>query len=73
MTSSDHELAARRLAYSPAEAARVIGIGRTKLYEAISTGALRSSKFGNRRLISDRAIAEWLVSLEEPAGAADAR
>ena len=31
-----------RLAVSPGEAARISGLGRTTLYEAIGSGALRS-------------------------------
>jgi excisionase family DNA binding protein len=53
-----------RLAYSPGEAARAAGISRTKLYEAISSGDLRTFKLGSRRLIRVQALEEWLRSFE---------
>jgi excisionase family DNA binding protein len=56
---SDH-----RLAVSPAEAARLAGIGRTKLYEALGTGALPSFKLGSRRLVRIVEIDAWLRRLE---------
>jgi len=45
-----------RLAVSPGEAARILGLGRTTLYEAIGSGALRSLKIGKRRLITLEAL-----------------
>ena len=61
----------QRLAVSPAEAARLAGIGRTTLYEAIGTGALRSLKIGKRRLITIEALRDWLAAAEHVV--ADAR
>lgn len=55
---------AGRLAVSPSEAARLAGIGRTTLYDAIGTGALRSLKIGNRRLITVEALQDWLEAAE---------
>lgn len=52
------------IAVSPNEAARLIGIGRTTLYAALSSGALRSAKIGKRRLITIAAIMEWLADCE---------
>lgn len=52
------------LAVSPSEAARRVGIGRTKLYEAITSGALPSFKIGTRRLIRVSALDDWLSSFE---------
>lgn len=40
-----------RLAYSPAEAARALGISRAKLYLLLDEGALPSIRLGRRRLI----------------------
>ena len=54
-----------RLAVSPGEAARLSGLGRTTLYEAIGSGALRSLKIGKRRLITIEALKEWLASAEQ--------
>lgn len=58
------ELAQNRLAYSPAEVARLLGIGRTRLYEEIGSGALRSFCLGRRRLIRIEAIRDWLAAQE---------
>ena len=49
-----------RLAVSPAEAARLVGIGRTKIYEAIGAGELKSLKIGSRRLVAIEALRDWL-------------
>lgn len=57
-----------RLAVSPSEAARLAGIGRTTLYEAIGSGALRSLKIGKRRLITVEALRDWLGALEQGGG-----
>lgn len=54
-----------RLAVSPAEAARLAGVGRTTLYEALGSGALRSLKIGKRRLITIDALKDWLCAAEE--------
>jgi excisionase family DNA binding protein len=53
-----------RLAVSPTEAARLIGIGRTLLYQLIDDGRLRSIKINGRRLITMDAIREFLVASE---------
>ncbi len=63
--------AAEPLAVSPAEAARLAGVGRTTLYAALSAQRLRSFKLGKRRLISMAALQEWLraceaAQIEEP-------
>lgn len=52
----------RPLAVSPAEAARLIGLGRTKLYEALSSGALPSFRVGARRLVRIADLEAWLES-----------
>ena len=49
-----------RLAVSPIEAARIAGGGRTKLYEALGSGDLRSLKIGKRRLILIESLRNWL-------------
>ncbi|WP_018631774.1 helix-turn-helix domain-containing protein [Neomegalonema perideroedes] len=59
---SDQSLAP--LAVSPAEAARLAGVGRTTLYAALSARRLRSFKLGKRRLISMAALREWLEACE---------
>jgi excisionase family DNA binding protein len=64
---SSEQLQDTPLAVSPSEAARRAGIGRTKLYEAISSGALPSFKIGTRRLIRLSALDDWLASFEDKA------
>lgn len=43
------------------DAARAIGIGRTKLYDLINTGALKTVRLGRRTLVSTASI-EALVN-----------
>lgn len=50
-------------AYSPKAAAKLCGIGMTKLYEEIGAGRLRARKCGNRTLIPAEAINAWLAAL----------
>jgi excisionase family DNA binding protein len=52
------------LAVSPAEAARRAGLGRTSIYSALGSGALKSLKIGKRRLIAVEALRDWLLSHE---------
>lgn len=52
------------LAVAPNEAARMMSIGRTMLYEEIASGRLRSGKIGKRRLITIEAIKDWLKARE---------
>jgi excisionase family DNA binding protein len=52
------------LAVSPAEAARLSGLGRTSIYCALGSGALKSLKIGKRRLIAVEALRAWLLSHE---------
>ncbi len=66
-TPQNSDGALYRLAVSPAEAARLTSVGRTKLYEAISSGALRSLKVGKRRLITVEALRAWLAAAEKEA------
>jgi excisionase family DNA binding protein len=62
---NDHNTVADRLAVSPAEAARLAGVGRTTIYKAIGSGALRSLKIGKRRLILIVSIREWLETAQQ--------
>jgi excisionase family DNA binding protein len=52
------------LAVSPSEAARMAGLGRTSIYSALKSGALKSIKIGKRRLITIEALRTWLLSHE---------
>ena len=50
------------LAVSPAEAARLAGLGRTTIYAAIGCGALASLKVGKRRLVMVDDLRAWLAA-----------
>jgi excisionase family DNA binding protein len=52
------------LAVSPGEAARLAGLGRTTIYDALGSGDLKSVKIGKRRLITIDALRAWLFSHE---------
>jgi excisionase family DNA binding protein len=53
----------KRLAYPVNEAASLIGLGRTKLYEAISDGSLQAVKLGRRTLIPADALQKFIDGL----------
>lgn len=55
---------AKPLAVAPAEAARLIGCGRTKLYELLGTGEIKSFHLGRRRLVRLAAIEAWMAARE---------
>ncbi|MCX4675558.1 helix-turn-helix domain-containing protein [Streptomyces sp. NBC_01433] len=49
-----------------AEAARRLGVGRTKLYEYISSGEIASVKIGRLRRIPTEAVGEFLARRMRP-------
>jgi excisionase family DNA binding protein len=51
------------LVHSIAEACEATNTGRTALYEAIKSGALRAVKRGRRTLILDEDLRRWVQSL----------
>ena len=53
-----------KLLLSPLEAAEQLGIGRSKVYELMRLGDLRSVKIGGCRRITRAALAEFVASLE---------
>lgn len=53
----------QREGLSISEACAMSGIGRTKLYEAITTGALIARKFGARRIILREDLRQFLAKL----------
>ena len=55
---------AERLAYSPDEAAELLGISRELVHDLLRTGQLRSVKAGRRRLIAKHHIEAFLA--DEP-------
>jgi excisionase family DNA binding protein len=52
---------AGRLAYSPDEAAELLGISRELVHDLLRTGELGSRKAGRRRLIAKRHLEEFLA------------
>jgi excisionase family DNA binding protein len=48
----------------PAAGKSLGGLGRTKIYELIAAGELRTVKIGRRRLVPASAIAEYVARLE---------
>lgn len=53
----------QREGLSIAEACRVAGIGRTKIYEAISDGKLIARKFGKRTIVLRTDLQAFLFAL----------
>ena len=41
-----------------------LGLGRSKTFELIATGRLRSVKIGRRRLVSEAALTEYIENLD---------
>ena len=52
---------AERLAYSPDEAAELLGISRELVHDLLRTGQLRSVKAGRRRLIAKHHLQTFLA------------
>ena len=68
-------MALTKSAYSIDEFCEDNGLGRTRVYEEISSGRLRTLKVGRRRLITAEAATAWrqLVEAEsQPPGSAHA-
>ena len=55
-----------KLLLSPAEAAEHLGIGRSKVYELMRLGHLRSVKIGGCRRIPRAALIDLVSSLQDP-------
>jgi len=52
-------------AYSISELSNVVSLGRTKLYEEIKEGRLKTRKVGRRTLITAQDADAWLNSLSD--------
>jgi excisionase family DNA binding protein len=61
--SAPQQPLAARMALSIPESCKLSGIGRSKLYQAIQTGALRARKLGKKTLILPEDLQQWLVDL----------
>lgn len=64
MSNINHGFINQPLAYSPNDACKILGLGRTKTFELIKNGKLKSFKLGSRRLITLEAIKDCLKNLE---------
>ena len=53
-----------RVAMSVTDAAEALGVGRTKMYELLDSGALESIRIGARRLVTRRALLAFVAGLE---------
>jgi excisionase family DNA binding protein len=56
-----------QLLYRPKEAAKLLGIGRSTLYELMHAGRIRSSKDGGMRFITLDALREYARQIEDQA------
>ncbi len=56
---------AERLAYSPDEAAELLGISRELVHDLLRTGQLGSVKAGRRRLIGKHHLEEFLAGEQQ--------
>lgn len=52
-----------KVAFTLDEACESTGIGKTRLYEALKTGALKSRKYGKRQLILRGDLDSFLLGL----------
>ncbi|MFY0610771.1 MAG: helix-turn-helix domain-containing protein [Hyphomicrobiaceae bacterium] len=53
------------MAYRIADASRVCGLGRTKIYELIGNGQLKAIRVGGRRLIPADSLRALLATADE--------
>jgi excisionase family DNA binding protein len=58
------EVMRQPLLYRPEEAAQLLGVGRTMVFELIRTGRLRSVKIGGARRVTPAALTDLVTSLE---------
>jgi excisionase family DNA binding protein len=66
-TNDERKAGMAKLLLTPEEAAGMLGIGRTKVYELIAGGQLRSVKIGRCRRITASALAEFVACLDREA------
>ena len=61
-----------RISYGIGDAMELVGITRTALYQLISSGEIASIKVGKRRLITRRALEQFITRKEKEQGRAAA-
>ena len=52
-------------AYTVEQVAKMLHVGRNKVYELLRTGQLRSIKIGKLRRITEDQLAEFIASVED--------
>lgn len=67
MKAASARLDIPKLAYTVSEFCSSSGIGRTRTYELIAAGKLKTVKLGRSRLIPAEAANEFIASLEKAA------
>jgi excisionase family DNA binding protein len=60
----DKTTTGQQLLLRPTEAAHRLGIGRTKVYELMASGELRSVKIGGARRVSATALVDFVARLD---------
>jgi excisionase family DNA binding protein len=65
MTTRTRDLDLPVLLVRPEDAATLLGLGRTKVYELMRSGALRSVRIGGLRRIPATALADFVAQLEQ--------
>lgn len=59
----------QKVSYTVEEAVAATGLARSRLYQAIGDGSLRTFRTGRRRMVSRKALEEFIAHLEvESAG-----
>ncbi len=61
-----------RLSYTTDEACTVTGLNRNALYRAMNAGLLKTFKVGKRRMVSARALREFIEAREKESSSAAA-
>ena len=54
--------------YGVEEVMKLLNVGRTKVYDEMDSGRLRSVKLGRRRLVSAAALNDFVEQLDAAAG-----
>lgn len=54
----------QRISYNIEEAIGVTGLNRTALFKAIRNGSLKTFKTGRRRMVSRKALEEYISKME---------
>ncbi|MBD3827296.1 helix-turn-helix domain-containing protein [Stenotrophomonas sp.] len=69
MTHQTTQPAAERLSYTVDEACAVTGLNRNAIYRAITLGQISTFKVGRRRMVSTRALRDFIEAREKEAAA----